>query len=189
MSNKELLDKLRDFIDKEFKQIAIGDKPLSTQVGACYTVSKVAVEILKRIGYNCRVQRVTVIVGNKKGRELFVEHNKRGIFDKDEIIRNEGWIIGIGVSPQFHYLIYFPDDDEVMDLTYGQANRPQYDLIAEHYWAKLDSLPETIILLNLIDQENVPKDFNPLYRYSEYRNLFKKCIKKGVKELRKYARS
>lgn len=188
MSNKELLIKLKEFIDIEFKQILIDGKQISIDVGACYTVSKVAVGILKHLGYNCRVQRVEVISGNKKGRELFSKQSKSGRYDKSEIIAEGGWIIGLGVSPQFHYIIVFPDEKEIMDLTFGQANRPQYELIAEPYWSDEKSLPETVIMVNLvIDEKDVPENFNPVFDYSKYRRLFKKIIKKGAKELQSCA--
>lgn len=184
MVNKELLHELKNFLDNEFKVVKVDEgKVLNTSKGACFTISKVASKILNGLGYRCNVKRVKVMSGNKKGIELFIKQRKTG-FDRDEIIKEDGWIIGIGCTPEmFHYVIYFPDDKEVMDLTYSQANRPEHELICEAYWEKLDNLPETIITLEFVEGIE-PDTFSPIYY--DHKGIFKHIIKKGRKELIKW---
>ena len=180
MADKLLLNLLKDYIDNEFSKIIYNGEQLNTNRAICFTVSKVATRILVKLGYNCKVQRVTVLVGNEKGRKIFAEQNKRGIFDKEELIKCGGWIIGLGVPPYFHYVVYFPKEDEVMDLTLGQASRPQYGLNCEAYWAKKENIPDAIISVEFIEVDS--DNFDPIY-YKQ-KGLFKHIIKKGVKTVR-----
>ena len=77
--------------------------------GTCFTISKLACKILRRLGYNCFEQRTFVIVGDKIGSEIFLKQAKEGKFDKEEIIKASGWVLGIGAIDtetkrnDFHY--------------------------------------------------------------------------------------
>lgn len=184
MADKLLLKLLKDYIDKEFSNIVHNGERLDTNRAICFTASKVACRILIKLGYTCKVQRVTVLVGNEKGRKIFAEQKKKGVYDKNEVIEHDGWIIGIGVPPDFHYVIYFPKEDEIMDITFAQASRSQYDLNCEAYWEKKDNLPENIISVDFVDSlgSNNDEKFNPIY-YKQ-KGLFKHIIKKGVKTIK-----
>lgn len=191
MANQELLQKLKYFIDKELENIEINGKIIDTNVGICFTVSKVASRILNKLGYKCNVKRVSILIGNKKGREIFHQQMQDNKFDKDEIIKDNGWIIGMGYTDAdidtFHYVVYFPDEKEIMDLTFGQADRPQRDLKCDAYWRNIDDLPETIIMIKFVDEKEKPGTFNPIY-YT-YKGKFGHVIKKGARELMEWKKS
>ncbi len=196
-NRKLLLDRLKSFLDEEFSHINIRGEPLSTKKSICYTASMVGSKILNGLGYKCDIQRVTVLVGNEIGRKIFTEQKKRGLYEKDEMINANGWTIGLGVPPDSHYIIYIEGDrdngpnngsnikgkGEILDLTFGQANRPQHNIIADAYWESEDNLPETIIELHIY--ENPKFELDPVYYYPEYRRSFKKIIKSGIKILEK----
>ena len=196
-TKKLLLNRLKSYLEEEFSHIEIEGKKLSIQKGICYTASKVGSKILKGLGYKCDIQRVTVIVGNDIGRRIFLEQKKIGVYSQDEMIKSGGWTIGLGVPPDSHYIIYIEGEKretgekgkeekgkgEILDLTFGQANRPQYNLSAEAYWESEDNLPDTIIEMNIY---NNPKlELDPIYHYHEFRKVFRSIVRKGIKILEK----
>lgn len=191
-TKKLLLNRLKSYLDEEFSHIEVGGNNLSIQKGICYTASKVGSKILKGLGYECSIQRVTVIVGNDIGRRIFLEQKKRCVYDKDEMIKSGGWTIGLGVPPDSHYIIYIEGEimkggekgkGEILDLTYGQANRPQYNIVADAYWESEDNLPDTIIEMNIY--KNPKLELDPIYHYHEFRKVFRNIIRKGIKILEK----
>lgn len=177
-----LLNRLRAYIDTEGSRIRINSQPLSTNIGACYTVSKIAAEILRGLGYNTHVRRVAVIVGDKIGKEILLRQLKSGQFDLNEIIQKGGYTIGLGIPPEmFHFVVYIwnGEEKEIMDLTYGQADRPQHGIRAEAYWEKIDSLPETIISLDFINS-GYPKSLAPVIEMERLKETFQQIITKGI---------
>jgi hypothetical protein len=62
---------------------------------------------------------------------------------------DRGYIISIGVSKNnspvdFHVVLYFPQDNSILDLTACQASRPQHKVIVKNYWETLDNLPKNM---------------------------------------------
>jgi hypothetical protein len=189
---KLLLNRLKSYLDEEFSQIEVGGHTLNTKKGICYTASKVGSKILNGLGYKCNIHRVTVIVGNDIGRRIFVEQQKSGVYSSDELIKHGGWTIGLGVPPDSHYIIYIEGETkqdgekrkgEILDITYGQANRPQYNIIADAYWESEDNMPNTIIEIHICNDAKLELD--PIYHYPEFRKIFKKIIRKGIRILEK----
>lgn len=187
-----LLNRLKSYLDEEFSQLEVGGNTISIQKGICYTASKVGSKILNGLGYKCDIQRVTVIVGNEIGRRIFTEQKNRGAYYKDEMIKSGGWTIGLGYPPDSHYIIYIEGErieggekgkGEILDLTYGQANRPQYNIIAGAYWESEDNLPNTIIEMYI--HKNPKLELDPIYHYHEFKIFFKHIIRKGIKILEK----
>jgi len=191
-TKKLLLNRMKSYLDEEFGYIEVGGKNLSIHKGICYTASKVGSKILNGLGYKCDIQRVTVIVGNDIGRRIFLEQKKIGIYDQDEMIKSGGWTIGLGVPPNSHYIIYIEGErregeekgkEEILDLTYRQVNRPQYNIITDAYWESEDNLPNTIIEMHL--HKNPKLELDPIYHYHEFRRVFRNIIRKGIKILEK----
>lgn len=181
----ELFEALRDYIDKSILQnIKVDGQILSKNSGVCYTTSKIAERILRLLGYKCEIRRVSVISGDGIGKEIFKRQVQALRFDKQEIINTGGWLLGMGVPPMFHYVVWFPDEKEIMDLTYGQAARPEYNLKAEAYWKPIDDLPDSIVFMNFIDE--IPTNFNPLYEYPQYQRVFNHVEVEGYKKLIKF---
>lgn len=186
---KLLLSRLKSYLDEEFSQIEIEGNTLSTKNGICYTASKVGSKILNGLGYKCYIQRVTVFVGNDIGRRIFMEQKKGRICSEDEMIKSGGWTIGLGFPPDSHYIIYIEGErgekgkGEILDLTYGQANRPQHNIIADAYWESEDNLPDTIIEMHI--HKNAKLELDPIYHYPEFRRVFRKIVRKGTKMLEK----
>src|SRR5659263_198943 len=106
MSDKLLLTRMKEELDKiisEFYFSQVKDK-YETYMAACYTYSKCAEQILHALGYrDATVIRVVTVCGNEAGRRIFSQQTKAGKYDRDELIREGGWTIGIGVPPDFHY--------------------------------------------------------------------------------------
>lgn len=184
---KLLLNILKSHLDDEFSQIEIGGNTLSTRRGICYTASKVGSKILNGLGYKCCIQRVTVIIGNEIGRRIFKEQKKGYIYTEDELIKSGGWTIGLGFPPDSHYVIYVEGErgekGEILDLTYEQATRPQYNIIADAYWERIDNLPDTIIEIHI--HKDAKLELDPIYHYPEFRRFFKKTVRKGIRILEK----
>jgi hypothetical protein len=182
---KLLLNRLKIYLDDEFSQVEIGGNVLSTKRSICYTASKVGSKILNGLGYKCCAQRVTVIIGNEIGRSIFKDQKNGYIYSEDEVIKSGGWTIGLGFPPDSHYVIYIEGDkgEEILDLTYGQATRPQYNIIADAYWERVDNLPNTIIEMHI--HKDAKLELDPIYHYPEFRKFFKRTVRKGIKILEK----
>ena len=187
--DRELFKELKGYIEYSLNRIIVGNERLSINKGTCYTTSKIACKILQGLNYKCRVQKVEVIVGDEIGRKVFAEQEKTNSFDKDIIIKSGGWCIGLGMNSDpdknyFHYVVYFYDDDEIMDLTFNQATREKYNLICEPYWEHIDNLPETI--MKIYKKDNGDGVVNPMINAPNVKAYSKMIIKTGIKLLEKY---
>lgn len=181
--NQELFDVLRDYIDKDVLQrIKVNGNVLSKNSGACYTASKIAERILMLLGYKCEVRRVVVIAGDRRGKEIFKRQTETQKFDKQEVIDAGCWLLGLGVPPMFHYVVWFPDEKEILDLTYGQADRPKYGLNAKAYWEYIDNIPESIVSIDFVDKP--PINFDPIYHYPLCQRMFNYIEEEGYKKLK-----
>ena len=192
--NQEIIQTLYDHIEFGLNKIQVNGNKLSSKNGSCYTFSKLAVKILRKCGYNCFLKRVYVIVGNKKGRRIFNQQKKLKKFDKKEIIKKGGWVIGLGFPIEekintyfepFHYVIWFPQSEEIMDLTFNQVARQQYNIKAEPYCKNINNLPNEIIEMNFIQDKEL-KSKNPLFYKSQLKHYFNKLIREGVKKIKNY---
>lgn len=95
-------------------------------VNACILASRLAIDALQQKGIKARAL-VTKMVAFSP--ELVAHLEAGGAFDED----SPGWSVGIGVgeadSPGFPgHLITVVNDELALDLTLGQAARPQHDL-------------------------------------------------------------
>jgi hypothetical protein len=191
MVNQELFLQLEKFLTQRLSMVEIEGDKLKLNQGICFTISKIGCKIMRRLGYNCVVQRVWVLVGDKIGRRMFLEQEKTNAFDKDKIVNAGGWTISMGLPRDkedydFHYVIYFPDKKEVMDLTFSQANRTEHNVVAKNYWTKLEDLPESIIRIYPIQKE--VDDYAPLYYEKELKEWKEETILLGYKLLKKFKR-
>lgn len=184
-----LLAALQKHLDEELKVFRKDGQELSTNKGVCYTVSQLGARILQGLGYQCDVRRVVVLTGNETGKRIFKQQMETGKFDRQEMIDAGGWTQGIGVPPGMHYIIYFPKEDEVMDLTFGQADRPEWNLHAEAYWKNYKDLPETIIGIEVVP-DNIPGETrkpeqDSLYNREDFKERFEMIIRRGIDKINK----
>lgn len=181
--NPALLEKLKEYLGTRMRQISCDGQRLNLNCGACDTISRLACEILKGIDYECEVRRVAVLIGNEIGRKIFAEQAKTGNFNQEEQIKAGGCVIGMGVPPEmFHYIIWFPKEREILDLTFGQSSRPQYNIHTAAYWESINKLPEEILSFEFID--GVPETRAPLYDIPKLKPFFEDVIKKGMRYLK-----
>lgn len=189
MTNQELLIALKEHLDESLKVLYPDVSP--TDSGTCFVMSKIAVKILRRLGYDCREERVIVILGNETGRKVFLEQDKIGKFNIGEIIKDGGWTIGLGMPTSIddvanHYVIFFPREKEIMDITFGQARREDKKILASAYWCNENELPEIIIKL----LRDVPRDKKweldrDIY-FPKFKPLFKDVVEYGYKKLKRF---
>jgi len=186
MSNQELLIALKEHLDNSLNVLYPDVKP--TDSGTCFVMSKVAVKILRRLGYNCVEQRVFVILGNEKGKVVYLEQEKTGQFNIDEIIKDGGWTIGLGGKDEEsnHYIVIFPNEKEIMDITFGQAKRTEKNIPASAYWSNQDNLPETIMRIIFI-QKNKEWELKRDWYIPKFKPIFKKVIEEGYKKLKRFS--
>lgn len=100
--------------------------------GACYSTSEIAREIFKEFGIESEVLFVSGIIENEKAREIIdrvgVDNPQRL---KQILIEEDGWTMGVGIGrdekgmPNFHSVLYFPEEKEILDLTIKQLDRPE----------------------------------------------------------------
>jgi len=186
MKKDELLETLYDFIRDRFSRITTQGVRWNMDVGTCYTVSKIGAKILKRCGYNAYPVKVMLTCANEQGRKNLEKQKKKGVYNPEETIKKGGWAVGIGHEHNgkkgSHWQIYFEDEDMVMDLTYEQASRPQYDLICKPFFEKADELPENIVEIIRVK----PEIEGYLYLNEEpIKSYLKTVIKDGVKLLKR----
>jgi len=187
MSNQDLLSDLSYFIDGRLSNLTLKGEPLSINQSYCFSVSKLACKILRRLGYNCNVQRVMTILGNKKGKEVLLKQAECGKFDKQEVMDSGGWAIGIGTleKGQTHYVIYFPDTKEIMDLTFGQASRPDKDIVCKPFWAGEDKLPKVIFTI-VPHKRDSDWELQCLYYNKDLKEYFDLMIMDGYRTLKRF---
>lgn len=145
---QELLKELVSYLDTSMKAIYVKGQQLSLGVGTCYTVSKVGAKIMRRLGYEASISKIGYIVADKIGAPLYLQHKAEGIERTDDILAAGGWVMGVGWTTEpydFHFVIYLKDREEIIDLTFGQADRPKHNIRTKPFWAKLDALPDIII--------------------------------------------
>lgn len=189
MPNQELLIALKDHLDESLKVLYPDVSP--TDSGTCFVMSKIAVKILRRLGYDCKEERVIVLLGNEKGKKVFLEQQEKGKFDITEILKDNGWTIGLGLPRSHqdnatHYIIAFPKEKEIMDITFGQARREDKDILASAYWCNEKELPEVIITM----LRDVPRDKKweldrDIY-FPKFKPLFKSVVEYGYKKLKRF---
>lgn len=173
----ELLDQLYNHIADAIKKIEIGGKKLDIDCGLCYTTSWVASKILKKMGYNCRPQKVTFLIGDSIAQSMLKDNPD---VDKEEVIKAGGWAIGLGVMrtdkdlENNHWVVWFPKEEEIMDLTIGQANRPEKNINLKYFWEKAQEIPEPIFRANF--QPNVVHPYQ-IKNTPELKEYFKEVIK------------
>lgn len=189
MANQQLLTALKEYLDEQLVVLYPNVEKRPTDMGICFTASKLAVKILRRLGYDCKEQRVFVIGGNKRGKEIFLEQTKTGKFDIDEITKDGGWTIGVGSpdksSDSCHYIIFFTKDNEIMDITWGQAKREKRYIFASAYWCKENELPETILQIMPV-KSNINWELGRDWYYPQFKTNFKRIIEEGYKQLKHF---
>jgi len=177
--NKEHFERLKNYADKIVKH----EFKTTYEKGVCKSISIMASEILNELGYNCHIQRVAVIVSNEIGIKALREMDKTGNYNTD-YIKDGGWSIGLGYPTKekkgyedaFHYIVYFPEEKEVLDLTFSMANRPEKNIIAEAYWTHEDELPESIHRMMLLDLKD-----NSIPLIEQNQEMKKRIIERGIK--------
>lgn len=179
-----VLDFLFSFISE---RMTLAD--LDINGGSCYTVSKMACKILNKNGYRCHVKRVTYMLGDKIGKEMFMEQAEQGHFDYKPIVEAGGWTIGLGLPEDkrrdgqegMHWVVYFYEDNEILDLTFGQAHRPDKNIHAQHFWEDTDNLPDSIFGVYVPENQKPPAN---LYINNHLKEWYKDTIKLGVQKLK-----
>ena len=174
----DFVKELYDFLDRKMKNIIYDGEQLNLDGGVCFTASKIATKILKRLGYNCEVQRVKFIIGNESGKKKFEQFL---IDNKPPKYIGKEHVLGLGLHGS-HYIIYFKEESLIMDLTIGQASRPEKDMIMKAYFRELDNLPKEIIACKFMKPDRVYELSCSFYLAREY---FDKVIKEGYKDLKK----
>lgn len=149
-------DERNKFVEELFATLEVAmngviydGEELSLNKGICFTASKVACKILRRLGYSCEVQRVKYIIGNEGGIKKFNQFLKDG--KKPNYVGKEH-ILGLGFDEDDktgeagnHYVVYFDKEDLILDLTIGQASRPEKDIVMKPYFSDAKNKPKEII--------------------------------------------
>jgi hypothetical protein len=191
MPNQELLIALKEHLNESLKVLYPDVSP--TDSGTCFVMSKIAVKILRKLGYDCREERVIVLLGNEKGKKVFLEQEKKGKFSIGEITKDGGWTIGLGMptskedfSNANHYVVYFPKEKEIMDITFGQARREEKDILASAYWCNENELPEIIFhIIRGVPRDNKWELDRDIY-FPKFKPLFKDVVEYGYKKLKRF---
>lgn len=191
MTSKEILIKeLSQFLDKVLKHTIIDGEQMSINKGVCFTTSMLGCKLLRRLGYDCTVERCSTMVVNPQGRINLDKQFKTEEFDKEITTEKGGWAIGIGEDGEegngHHYVIIVKskEGDEVIDLTIGQSNREKYGIKTEPFWRRLNDLPETIyrIFPKPRDKE---WELTCIYYSDAMKKVKDEILQKGYKLLKK----
>lgn len=182
-----LLKELSEFLDLRLRMIYKGGEQMNLNEGVCDTTSIVASKILRRLGFDCHPQRVCFIIANEIGWKIHKQQRKQGKFNKEDLIEKGGWIIGLGFpekkASDFHTVIYFPYSAEIMDLTIGQASRPQHGIELEPFWVRADKLPKAIKDWGFIKD---PKETIPMCALPEMKPWVDETVRLGYRRLKNY---
>lgn len=184
--DEKILNYLVEYLNEKYSHIYLGKQQWNLNIGNCYTTSKLASEILNGVGYECEPRRVSMIIGNDIGKQIFIEQAKKKKFDKHEIMERGGYVIGLGIpqpnSPEdSHWVVWCPRKKAIMDLTIGQASRPQHGINLRPFFGTKENFPKEIIEMYFIQSEkprNLYMEKEPLKSYSEA------IVKEGIFTLR-----
>ncbi len=115
-------------------------------IQACLSCSLITANALTHYGIPAEPRICRVTFANEEWVKWVNEHGLDewvNILNKGEA-PDELWTIGIGyegskeTAPDegeaFHAVVFLPVDDEIVDMTAGQASRPEKNLIIEPYW-------------------------------------------------------
>ena len=146
----------------------------SAEGGACYTASELARSVFDEFGIESKVIFVRGVIENEKAKQI---RETIGIEDaqrfRDVCVAEDGWSMGVGVgkdpngAPNFHSVLYFPDTNEILDLTISQLNRPQYGIeFPDYYYGGIDEYMENFSdgwgMKELFEAEDFKELFCPL---------------------------
>ena len=182
----ELLKDLYDFLDVKMKNVIYDGEQLSLDSGVCFTASKVASKILRKLGFDCEVQRMKLVIGNEGGIKKFNQFLKDG---KEPKYVGKEHIIGLGydgwdgdAEGGSHYVVYFKNENLIMDLTIGQATRPEKDILMKPYFTTPEDRPEEIVGYKF---EKPNKKYELSTSFYSAREYYEKVINEGYRELKK----
>ena len=125
--------------------------------GVCFRTSNTFCNILSaEFNIPCELELVASLVGNKSAltkmqepqydlKKLFDEAN-RAIVEKgkDNLSEQDVVLMGLGISDDwddpssYHFIMKFPEQGEVADLTIARMNRPKWGIKCNNYWTKYD---------------------------------------------------
>lgn len=177
---------LYELLDARMKNVIYDGEQLSLGKGICFTVSKIAVKILRKLGYDCYVQRISYIIGNEGGKKKFMQFLKDGKIPKYE---NKEWVIGMGYSDEKvnenHYVVYFKSENLILDLTIKQATREDKGIIFKPFFTSLDKLPKEIISYKF-NKPNKEYELSTSFYLSKSRKYYDLIIKEIYKNLKRW---
>ena len=168
----------------------------SVDGGACYTASELSREIFEEFGIESQVVFVRGFIENEKAKELreSVGLSNPTLF-REMCVALDGYVMGVGVGrdpngkPNFHSVLWFPETDEILDLTINQMTRPKYGIIMPDYF--YGDVDEYMELFSDGYDENLPhlfhaKDFNKVFcplidRERDRANRLKATVVKRMK--------
>jgi len=179
-----LLKELEGYLNEKLSPVIVDDKQVSLDAGCCFTVSKIATGVLRRLGYECHVQRVELVVDNEIAREAVERHDVKDV-NWQAVYQRGGYTVGMGMEGRghYHYVVFFPKRDEVMDLTFRQASRPQRNIVCEPYWQGVDNLPKRITYMKFVGNDN-EWERQTLYYDEAFKQYGKEVIAEGFRRLK-----
>lgn len=185
MNRRTLLRDLESYLQEKLSHVVVGATQVTLEAGACYTISRLASEILCKLGYNCNPQRIEATLANWRARKIMEEQKRQGSSDIDEVYNRGGHILGIGYRSRgdYHYVVYFPDSKDIMDLTFGQVSRPQKDILCEAYWENAENLPKEIIWLKILKNDD-EWEKKTLYFHPVFQHYTQNIIQEGYELLK-----
>ena len=147
-----------EYLDNKLQQIHIGSNALSINSGCCYAVCQMVHNILKKLHIETRIVRVSYLIATNGAWEILMNNMEKGVDPlktRQEIVDKNEWSIGLGYenkSDSFHFVL-MTNDNEIIDLTIGQASRPEHNLIFSPFWCKEEDVPADIRQIQMKDTD------------------------------------
>lgn len=120
--------KLIPDILKEINELSEGNR------GYCYSISELARRLFQSCGISSQVAFVRGVIENE------ISENLRKVIpiESPEFLpalkSNGGYTMGVGIgkdcngTPNFHAVLYFPEQNEILDMTTKLFHRPLYNI-------------------------------------------------------------
>lgn len=129
---------------------------------ACLSISTLVAEVLREFGLKAEARTCQVTFAN----EQFIERYRRDPAGlqadlAEKKLPGDVWSVGIGydapgdVHP-LHAVVFLPDEEAIVDLTAGQANRPEKKLFVGPYWADPQNPEPTMLHFKFVEQRSDP---------------------------------
>lgn len=119
--------------------------------GICMSYSYLISKILNNYGISCEPRTVKVMFLNGLAQQMIKE--KGFLYLNSEIQKQKEsnlytlWTQGVGIiksRSEFHAIIYFPNENSILDGTCIGFSRKEYNHNVKNYWNSINNLPDYI---------------------------------------------